>query len=256
MAGLMSPNKAARSSRAVPVPASSLLELTLIPTFELRHDGGPIALPRTSAHLIAFLALNPGPVSRERVCATLWPAADGPQAALRTAIWRLRSVDIVRASRTHVWLSRKLIIDVHRVHSFIRSSFDSTLSGDALIRGAESLLAAAGGILADETADWALDEQEWFRQEWLQAMDRIGEGLIEAGHSGRAVQVALAASRAEPLRESAHRLLVRVHTSQGNLIEAIRAYQRYAELLHRQLRLQPSSLMRNLMASVLQENTA
>lgn len=238
-----------------PATVDSQLELSLIPTFELRCNGAPAALPHTAAQLIAFLALNPGPMPRERVCATLWPAADGPQAALRTAIWRLRSVDVVRTSRTHLWLTRKLVVDVHRVYTCIRASLDSTLSGEALIRGAELLLAATGGILAGETAEWALDEQEWFRQEWLQAMDRVGERLIDAGHCGRAVQVAQAASRAEPLRESAHRLLVRVHTSQGNLIEAIRVYRRYADLLQRELDLQPSGIMRNLMASVLRENT-
>jgi DNA-binding SARP family transcriptional activator len=36
---------------------------------------------------------------------------------------------------------------------------------------------------------------------------------------------------AEPLRESAHRALVRVHLAEGNLIEAVRACESFRTLL-------------------------
>lgn len=239
-----------------PVATDSRLELSLIPRFDLRCDGSPVVLGRAPEQLIAFLALNPGPARREQVCATLWPAADGPHAAggLRTALWRLRTVGVVRSSRTHIWLSRELVVDVHQVNDLVRRSLESTPTGRALAREAESLLAVAGGILTDYTADWVIEEREWFRQTWLQEMDRIGELLIDAGECSLAIRLALATARAEPLRESSHRLLVKAHANQGNLVEAMRAYRRYAVRLHRELNLQPSRLMRDLMACFLRES--
>ena len=66
-----------------------------------------------------------------------------------------------------------------------------------------------------------------------------------------ALQVGLAAVRAEPLRESAHRLLVRVHLREGNVAEAIRQYRSYADLLRRELHATPSPVIQRLPDAVL-----
>jgi len=47
----------------------------------------------------------------------------------------------------------------------------------------------------------------------------------------------------EPLRESAHRLVVEAHLADGNVCEAIRQYRLYARLLDRHLGLEPSPRM-------------
>lgn len=78
-------------------------------------------------------------------------------------------------------------------------------------------------------------------------MDRIGERLIESGRWYDALQVGLAATSAEPLRESAQRLLVRVHLVQGNVAEAIRQYRSYAELLRVELNGRPSQGIRDIL---------
>ena len=53
-------------------------------------------------------------------------------------------------------------------------------------------------------------------------------------------------SRGEPLRESAHRALIRVHLAEGNAGEALRQYDLYAGMLWRQLGLGPSPLIEEL----------
>jgi hypothetical protein len=52
---------------------------------------------------------------------------------------------------------------------------------------------------------------------------------------------------ADPLRESAQRLLVRVHLNEGNVAEAFRQYGAYADLLHRELGAAPSRVMTDLL---------
>ena len=99
--------------------------------------------------------------------------------------------------------------------------------------------------------DWVIMERERFRQIRLHALDRIGERLLEQGRFCDVLQVALAAVRAEPLRESAHRLLVRVHLQEGNVAEAIRQYRCYADLLRRELHAAPSPVIQRLLTPYL-----
>jgi DNA-binding SARP family transcriptional activator len=47
----------------------------------------------------------------------------------------------------------------------------------------------------------------------------------------------------EPLRESAHRALVRVHLAQGNVAEAVRAYESFRALLAADLGVEPTAQM-------------
>ena len=48
---------------------------------------------------------------------------------------------------------------------------------------------------------------------------------------------------AEPLRETPHRLVVRIHLAEGNAFEAVHAFYVYRDLLMRELRLEPSPAM-------------
>jgi hypothetical protein len=51
---------------------------------------------------------------------------------------------------------------------------------------------------------------------------------------------ALVAVRAEPLRESANRVVAQVHLLEGNRLEALRQFKRYEELLEHELGAEPS----------------
>ena len=60
----------------------------------------------------------------------------------------------------------------------------------------------------------------------------------------------LAAISGEPLRESAHRVLIEAHLAEGNASEALRQYETYRRLLDEELGLAPSPRMRALVASL------
>ena len=63
-----------------------------------------------------------------------------------------------------------------------------------------------------------------------------------------AVEAALAAVAAEPLRESAHRALIGVYLAEGNTISAHRQYEVCRRLLADELQVAPSRLMQELMS--------
>jgi DNA-binding SARP family transcriptional activator len=89
--------------------------------------------------------------------------------------------------------------------------------------------------------DWALMERERIRQRLLHALEALSVRLACLGRFGDAVDAALLAVGAEPLRESAQRALIEAHVAEGNLTEARRTYLVYRDLIRRELDVEPSS---------------
>jgi DNA-binding SARP family transcriptional activator len=74
--------------------------------------------------------------------------------------------------------------------------------------------------------------------------------MARAGRHGEALQAAYAAVRTEPLRESAHRTVVRVHLAEGNVAEAVRAYELFHTLLEDELGVRPTDQMTRLVQGI------
>ena len=51
-------------------------------------------------------------------------------------------------------------------------------------------------------------------------------------------------------RESAHRTVVRVHLAEGNVVEALRAYEQFRDMLADELGVQPSSQFARLVEGI------
>lgn len=229
------------------VPRS--VELSLIRDFEVRCEGEPIVIAPASQKLLGFLALQPKPVRRAYVSGTLWFDSDDQHASasLRSALWRLHPLELVSASNTHLSLNPCVRVDLHQVVERALEVLRSSPSEVTLLATAQELITLGDELLVGWYDDWVTVERERFRQIRLHAMDRIGERLIETGRWYDALQIGLAATSTEPLRESAQRLLVRVHLLQGNIAEAIRQYRSYAELLRTELNGRPSQGIRDLL---------
>jgi DNA-binding SARP family transcriptional activator len=62
--------------------------------FQLCDCAVPLVLPGSSQHLIAFLALQGRPMTRDAAAGALWPDVSEAQAhaSLRSAIWRLDEI--------------------------------------------------------------------------------------------------------------------------------------------------------------------
>ena len=101
-------------------------------------------------------------------------------------------------------------------------------------------------LLPDWYDDWAVAEAEEWRQLRLHALDALAERLTAAGRYADATSAALAAVKAEPLRETAHAVLIRVYLAEGNRAEALSAYEHYRALLRTELGLEPTPLIQAL----------
>jgi DNA-binding SARP family transcriptional activator len=231
--------------------------LSLVRDFELRRDDTVIDVPPTAQRLVGFLALQgPRPVRRSYVSGTLWLDATESRAnaSLRSAIWRspdLAEGPLVGASNTHVWLCPEVEIDLHTATAHARRLLDQPALDPTTVDLDRELAWFAEDILVGWYEDWITAERERFRQLRLHVLDQFGELLLRAHRYAEAVQVGLVAVASEPLRESAHRLLVRAHLCEGNLAEAVRQYRSYADVLAQELGVRPSGAMDDLMTDAL-----
>jgi DNA-binding SARP family transcriptional activator len=218
--------------------------LSLVGAFELRSGGRDLPVPPRAQRLLAFVALHQRPLLRPYVAGTLWTDASEERAAgsLRSSLWLLHRLSdrLIVATSTHVGLAPDVDVDIRRAYDFA----DRVLSDDRGDGGdAVSLphdVALDGELLPDWYDDWVVLERERFRQLGLHALEALAERLIARRRLGEALRAALAAVRAEPLRESAHRTLIRIHLAEGNAGEALRQYLLCRRLLDQELGLAPS----------------
>ncbi|MGH2664122.1 MAG: AfsR/SARP family transcriptional regulator [Actinomycetota bacterium] len=108
----------------------------------------------------------------------------------------------------------------------------------------------SGELLPDWYDEWMLVEAEDWRQLRLHALEALADRLTTRGEYADAAAAALAAVRAEPLRESPRAALIRVHIAEGNPSEALREFARYGELLRLELGVEPTERLRKLVASL------
>ena len=101
-------------------------------------------------------------------------------------------------------------------------------------------------MLPDWYDDWVLVEAEEWRQLRLHALESLADRLLAERRFGESAGAALAAVRAEPLRETARGAVIRVHLAEGNQSEALAEFARYRTLLQAELGLEPTARLRDL----------
>jgi DNA-binding SARP family transcriptional activator len=199
-------------------------------------------VPEGSKQLLAFVALRRRRVERRQVAETLWPFGVEERAAgnLRSALWRLRRVgiNVLAADKWSLVLRADVLVDLHLVEQWAaRLIAERTTERDLVI---SPWVADALNLLPGFYDDWALVERERVRQLIMHALEALSEKLAAAGRFADAIEAAMLATSAEPLRESAQRALIKAHLAEGNLSEARRSYRAYHDLLRRELGVAPS----------------
>jgi DNA-binding SARP family transcriptional activator len=207
--------------------------------------------------LLAFLALR-GQRERSFIAGTLWPDCSEAQAHanLRATLSRLRRrdhVDIVDASRASLRLRTTVKVDVH---DLIRTA-SGVLSGTPYSWWTAVRQLTGDQLLLGWYDDWVLHHREQMRQLCLHGLESIADDQHKQGHYSAAVQAGLASIAIEPLRESAHRQVIRAHLAAGNRGEAIRQYESLRRLLLTEMGAEPSDEAVDLFSDpVRRSNTA
>jgi DNA-binding SARP family transcriptional activator len=228
---------------------SSAVQLQLLGGFQLCDRGAVLDLPSSAARLVAFLAIRTQPVERSYAANCLW--MDKPecraQANLRSCLWRLRqSSDMtVEGSATHLWLAPTVAVDLHELRGVARRLMEGA---DVDVHAISSDLFCSE-LLPAWYDDFVELEREQLRQLRLHALETLALQLLRTGDRFRALSLALTAVACDPLRESAHRLVIAIHLDEGNVSEALRQYGLLTTILRRELEIAPSAVARDMVST-------
>lgn len=225
---------------------SSVGRVSVLGAFAARFDGISIELAHTAELVVAYLALSDGGADRSQVAGTLWPESSESRAAanLRATIWRMPepvSAGLIRHG-TLLCLDAAWNVDLA----------DAVASARRLLAGADDpdtvsqidRTTFVSDLLPSWDLPWLDLPRERHRQLRLHALELLADAQVRVGCALDAVDTAMEAVIAEPLRESAQHVLMRAHLAAGNRIAAIHVYDRFAALLDAELGLRPGPPMR------------
>ena len=244
------------------------ITLCLLGGFRLVVGDEERLLPSAGQRLLAFCALQPGSRDRGIVSGNLWPDVGQSDASkrLRSALWKVGAVEprAMEADRSCVRLAPDVGLDLAIDGPYQAGRNSSNAADEAPVSPpADDIDSVAVGssagsrmrvdllrndVLPSWDDDWLTVPRERWRQQRLHALEHLAWTLGLAGRYEEGVDAALCAIGAEPLRESAHRVLVRLHLAEGNRSEAVRQVECFTVLCRGELGVDPSQAFSQLVA--------
>src|SRR5580693_8111054 len=226
------------------------LEVCLLGELRVQFDGAALDLPasRRARALLAWLALRPGPHSRSRLAALLWPDVldASARASLRSALWALRAAfgpaagEYLRTGRDYAELAGDgLLVDARELDRLLAAGCPG-----------EAVALHRGDLLGQFDADWVLDARDEHRDRLCAAYAALAAGDEADGHVATARDWAAKRAAARPLDEQAARDLMRLLVVGGDRAGAVAAYQRLAARLGAELGVSPAAETRRLVATL------
>jgi DNA-binding SARP family transcriptional activator/tetratricopeptide (TPR) repeat protein len=227
----------------------AVLEVRLLGELGAEFDGAAITLPtsRRACLLLAWLALRPGPHSRPRLAALLWPDVldASARASLRSALWALRAAlgptagEYLRTGRDYVELAGDgLRVDVRELERLLAAGCPR-----------EAVVLDRGDLLSRFDADWVLDARDEHRDRLCAAYAALAAAAEADGQVALARDWAAKRAAARPLDEQAARDLIRLLVAGGDQAGAVAAYQRLAARLGAELGVSPAAETTRLVAA-------
>lgn len=244
------PAKIAPISDSPIVPTTHGLRIELFGPFTVTLDGAPMAKLRTrrGQWLLALLSLRARrEVDRSWLAGMLWPDATESQALghLRRTLTDLRAALGPYAGRLKTTSPRTVLLDLEPEESDV-SAFDvaaGLLERPEVDEGAlrDAARAAAKPLLEGVTEEWVFEERAPRMETRAQMLERSATLALARGDAEAAITDLRALVAAEPMRESAARLLIEALGTAARYAESIQAYRHLREKLHYELNVEPSA---------------
>lgn len=255
-----------------PTPASALeLRVQVLGPFTIARDGAVMtgdAIPVGKVReLFLFLMLHEQ-ATKDEAGLALWPDASPAQVrnAFHVTLHRLRrqlgSERWIAFDRDRYRLERApsadvtMRIDVDDLLTWStrlrQANRRQTLLDPAALTAAREALEGARGELAQGLVadDWLVVHQDRARVAWAEGMDALAQQLAASGAHADALAVSELLVSREPLRESAHRLIIASLVALGESARALAYYDTLVALLQREVGARPAAETRALVERI------
>ena len=233
------------------LPRCAPLHIELLNHFRITSDDALPPLGHASERLVAYVALEDRHLSRDRIAGALWPDTIQSRATanLRRALSLVRrhAPGLVRSDAHCLLLVKGVSVDARTQRSLI----EVITGGERTTATADELRLLRGDLLPDWDEPWLVASRQELRQLRLISLEAVAAAHLDQGRPASALAAALCVTSDEPLRESAHRLVIQAHLALGNWAEATRQYMCYRTLLWAELQLRPGACMEALIRPVL-----
>src|SRR3954452_16657385 len=210
-----------------------------------------VALPlperRRARSLLGWLALHPGIDPRSEVAGRFWPEVldSSARKSLRTELVAVRSSlaaggDVLVATRDMVGLADDVVlVDAREFHRLVR---------EGQLQDAVDL--CDGELLAGLDDEWIYEARELHRHRLGEVLERVAIAAETAGELHDAVGISRRRVELDPLREEAHRELIRRLVAAGEVSAARLAFDDLARRLRAELHVAPSRETRRLLETI------
>lgn len=199
---------------------------------------------RKGQWLLALLTLRANrEIERPWLSGTLWPESEERQALynLRENLSELRRAMGPAADRLTSPTQHTLFFDLQEQEADVLQ-FDRLVActGEESLRQSDALY--RGPLLEGCLEEWAGLERERRAVSWAAALEKLAELAMARGDYENAAGVLRRLTQAEPLRESASRMLMEALAAGGSQAAASQVFRDLRLLLHRELNAYPDPL--------------
>lgn len=223
--------------------------LSIVGGFQLGFRGQTVRVSHMVQRLLALLACHGPHMDRSQVAGTLWPEVTEARSRgnLRTVAYRLqqRAPGLLVNEGQTMSLHPDLRIDMDDVTALARTLMEDP--GEERVQVVDMQRYLLDDVLPAWDEDWLDGVRFRYRQLRLAALECLAVRLSVMRRYVQAMDAALAAVHADPLRESAHETVIVVCLAQGNRNDALCHFRGYRSRLRDELGLDPSHRIESLL---------
>jgi DNA-binding SARP family transcriptional activator len=220
----------------------------------IRRDGTELTVSEGGWALMAALAVDERAVSRDMLCDRLWPdmPLESARNALKMCVRRTRQQlgdpdAIVSVKSTYV-LGADVEVDVRALPA-LRSAVARGTSAASDLEAIEACFARLrrGRPAAFSRWEWFEDTERMLQAATRELGDFLAHDALRREDTARALQIAEFLVGVDPLDEAARSVKIQAHLATKNRGAAILEYQHYRKLLDRELGVEPSAQLKELL---------
>jgi DNA-binding SARP family transcriptional activator/tetratricopeptide (TPR) repeat protein len=227
-----------------------MLRVRLFGAFALESDGVSLPMPerRRACSLLGWLALHPGMHPRSEVAGRFWPDVldSSARKSLRTELVTVRRAlgsageEVLVATRDMVGLvGDAALVDARQFERLVREG-----------RLQEAVDLCDGELLPGLDEEWVYEARESHRHRLGEVLERLAADAEASGALEDAVRISRRRVELDPLREDAHRELIRRLIAAGEISAARVAFDELARRLRTELHVPPSRETRRLLEAM------